>query len=272
MCAEFRKTEDSSKPPMIECAVPRGVLIKDKENDGRFIPLDVVTLREMTGEEEDMLSDESVDTITNLHRVVTSCVTQVRDSNGNVVDDKLVLKRLIGSHPNGLLMSDMLVLLFKLREVTVGDEYRQVIKCPDCETVDGEPYSWTHIGSIKDLAAIPVTENPSEPVRIYTTSRGNVINWTMLTGVKQAEMMRVKRKKDRATTALLMRVNTINNEPATMNNLKTMSFKERQEIRKQFDAEGGINTDIPVVCRNCGHNFTVEMEMNTRGFFFPSEV
>lgn len=263
----FTKTELDPKAPYIECMVPRGVIIK--KDDGEHV-LNVVKMRELRGHEEDVLTNDKVDITIRLHQILSNCLVSVSDRGENVIDAPNELKKLLSSHPRGLLMSDTLVLLFRLREVTVGDEYRQKVVCPKCTTNDGDPYSWTHIGSMADLEIIPATGDLSQYRRSYTTTRGNVIEWDMLTAAREAELSKNKLSKDKATRSLLMRVVTINGAVATMDALKDLSFVERQEIREQFDSEGGMKTDLQMACRNCGHEFTVGLDIDARDFFNPS--
>jgi len=268
---EFRKTQDDPKSPMIIAQVPRGALIQKGGDEDGFHVLNVVTMRELSGEEEDMLADEKQDVMAKLYGVVSSCIVALSDGKDVVVDDLRKIRQLCNAHPSGFLMSDMLTLLFRLREVTVGDEYRQAVTCPACEDDEGRKFSWTHIGSLTDLEVVPASGNLEETSREFTTSRGNIIKWTMLTAVRHIESTKKKTKKDKATTTLMLRVESINGEKATLEILKKMSFRERTEIRKQFDDEGGIDTMVPVVCRNCGHEFTVGLEIAAQDFFFPSD-
>lgn len=260
-----RTTEEDAKPVYIECRVPRGVLIGGKDDEpGRV--LNIVQLREMSGHEEDLLVTETIDITTRLNRIIGNCIVSVSDGE-YTIDDRTSINRMMTTHPDGFTLSDAMVLMFKLREVTVGDEFRQTITCPKCTDEEGVPYSWTHVGSFSDIEVQPCKGDVSEPVRNFVTSRGNVIEWEMMTAAKDAEYSRKKMIKNKATRALMMRVSKINDHKATVERLQDLPMTERTEIKKQFDQEGGMDMDIAFVCRNCEHEFTVPINIGAKGFF-----
>jgi len=259
------KTIDDAKVPSIEAKLPRGYLLQD--SDGVHV-LGTAILREMSGLEEDIIADDKVSFTKRMHRLVGSCLTSLSDDEGHSIVDRSAL---IKAAPQ-MLMSDLLVCALRIREVTVGDELRQIVKCPNCTTDDGQPFSWTVRLSLSDFKALPAEGDLTKAVREYTTSRGTRITWAMMTGDMELTHEKKKTSKNKATAALLIRVQTVNDEPATIENLQALSYKERVEIRKLFDQEGGIETEFDVICRECEHEFRVLLAIGGVNFFAPSET
>jgi len=248
--------------------VPGGCLAleKDEESgDEVQVVYDRVTLREMTGHEEDILSNDNMDINERMYKILGRCIEQLESSEtGQVVTDK---KRLAES-VNNMLMSDNITLLLRLRQVSIGDKVTFRIRCPECKT------SQSKVFDLRKIEHVPMKGDKKTRLREYKTKNGNLIQWQMVDGAKQKSIdasQEQKFKRDRATKALMRRVQTINGEPVTLANLKDLPMKERMEIRRQFDDEGGVDTTINVTCTACGVDFITDMEVTGKGFFTPSE-
>ena len=155
--------------------------------------------------------------------------------------------------------------------MTVGSEVRQKVKCPECTTDEGKPFIWTVILNLSEFNGLPVEGNALDDMREFVTTRGTNVKWKMMTGAMEKDAEKIKNPSKVATLTLLRRVVEINGEPATVASLQDMSSTERQEIRKQFDAEGGIETDFECACRNCGSTFSTQLEIGGANFFFLSD-
>lgn len=277
----MRKTEIDPKTSQVTFYVPCGYLL---EEDGEAHVLNRVTMREMAGREEDLIADERMTTTQRLHAVVANCVVSLSNDEGREVLDEKILR----ACTRKMLMSDIVVCLFRLREVTVGDEMRIKAQCT-CSDNYGAPFSQTHILSMKEFDVVESKGNPKIRVREFTTSHGQkAISWEMMSGEMElrldSERQRKPKKRaereavgveakdgQKATQALLARVRTIDGVPATVEGLRDLPFRDRQEIRRRFDEEGGINTDVSVVCRNCGREYEVSIGMAASDFFIHSE-
>lgn len=262
---------DEATSPVNVYKIPGGYLEtrKDEDGDETVVLYDRVMLREMTGHEEDVLANEQMTMTERLHRILGQCIVELTSSEtGEKITDKKVLVKSIGK----MLLSDIVVLLIRLRQVSVGDRISFQVRCPDtnCKTLQAKSFD------LRNLEAIPMKGDPKKRLREYKTTRDNIIQWEMVDGAREASFNALhpkkKTKRDRATTALLMRVTTINGEPATIGNLKGLPLAERNEIRNQFDDEGGMDTTFDVVCSGCQMDFISDMEVTGTGFFNPSEI
>jgi len=260
-----RTNIEDAKVPVKEFTLPRGFLLAD---EGETFVLNRAEVREMTGYEEDIIANDNVSFSKRMHDLVGNCLVSLSDGDGHSIIDSKRLKRISGQ----LLMSDLMVAIFRIREATVGSEIRQRVRCPECTNDEGKPYTWTAILNLSDFVGLPVKGDPLANVREFTTSRQNKVTWEMMTGEMELQSGKIKNARERATNALLIRVKSFNEETdykKIKESLKRLSAVERQEIRRQFDSEGGIETDFECVCRNCGHEFMTTLEIGGAQFFSP---
>jgi hypothetical protein len=218
----------------------------------------------MTGHEEDILSNDSIEINERLYKILGRCIEQLESTEtGHVITDK---KRLTES-VNGMLMSDIVVLLLRLRQVSLGDTVSFKIRCPECKTAQSKTFD------LRRFEYVPMNGDRMNRLREYKTSRGTLVQWQMMDGAKQRSIdvaQEKKSKRDKATRALMYRLLTVNGAPVTINVLKDLPMKERAEIRDQFDDEGGIDTTINVTCTACGIDFVTDMEVTGKSFFTPT--
>jgi rubrerythrin len=88
-----------------------------------------------------------------------------------------------------------------------------------------------------------------------------------------------KRKEDMLTLAMMARVDAIDDESLdrekkykkVLAQLKSLTIKERTEIRKLFeDSEGKVDTEVEFECPTCGYEWKADMDVGQASFFFPS--
>lgn len=262
----MRTTIEDPKAPTLTFKLPRGVVLK-KEDESLTI-LNEATVREMSGFEEDIIANTSMSYTERMHSLVSNCLVSLTDGNGATINSRKKIEKI----PDQLLMSDLLVSVLRIREATVGSEIRQKVRCPECTTDDGRPFTWTAILNLSDFQGLPVEGDPLIEEREFTTSRGTKVVWKLMTGEMEKRVSKVQNKSKASTMALLSRLVSVNDQPADSKVLQRMPSPERQEIRRQFDQEGGIETDFDAVCGNCGHGFKVGLEVGGSDFFFPSET
>lgn len=242
-----------------------GYLMKEKTGDEEIVHcLKKFRVRELSGYEEDIILNDSIPMNERYYAVMGRCLEEVRDDDGHVIIDPKILLAV----SDDLVISDIMILLFRIFQTTMGNELIVPVKCdkPGCGNSQNE------FVKLDSLKIVPIAGDPKIRVRQFTTSRGNVITWEMMTGKTDRNVNRVVEKKDsRATAVFMRRVRTINGEPVTIEKLKSLPMKERQEIRKKFDEEGGVETTLQTVCRKCGEEFSFELEMGHFSFFRQQE-
>lgn len=260
---------EDPKVPVDEFVLPRGLFIK--RPDGNLL-LNTVQFHEITGAEEDHIANEKLSFTRKMMLVVAGCIQMLRDNKGNELTEEKELIKAVGR----MSIADLTASLFCIRIISVGEEYKQVITCPapKCTTIEGKPYSWTvRLNLRNDFPIKPCEGDPMEHVRSFTTKRGARITWKFMTGDARMRFEANPSVADRATAALMMRVLTVNDEPASKDLLKSLPMTMRQEMRDHMvTQEGGIETNIKAVCPNCGNEFEVGLAMGGFDFFAPSET
>lgn len=255
------------------------------EFDGETALLTIAKLREMNGHDEDILSQEGLPFADRFREVLGRCLLELSDDNGHSICDATTLSKA----PAQMLVSDLTVLLMRLRQLTVGDVIQFKVNCenPECKTLLMKTVR------VSSFDIEPITGDPMQREREIVTSRGNKVVWKMMTGEMQSQANKVvkdleieaakqgnkrttlakaiKAKKERRVTAFMMvRVKSINGEPVTYQSLGDLPWAERQDIRDEFDAEGGIDTDVEVTC-DCGHTFVTPISIDGSTFFSRSD-
>ncbi len=272
------QTLEEPKVPNGWFNVPGGLLIEEevKNDDGSddtvINQYSRVELRELTGHEEDILANTKIGWLERLHRVLGRCIVAVENPKTGKRIEKIegdrYTNQLLSSAPSNMLLSDNTVLLLRLREVSIGDEYIFKIRCPKCTITQ------TRRVKLSDFKVKETTGDPLSRTRTFEARNNVEVVWEMATGNTQLVYSTQKKKhdNDRATQALMMRVKSIGGKPATKETLKDLSMLERQRLRRQIDgSEGGIDTSFDTSCTNCGIDFETDMQVGGEDFFTPLE-
>lgn len=236
----------------------------------------LVYLREMKGKEEDILANDKLSFTERMHRVISRCIVKLGSTDpktrGKEITDQMTLLRSL----DGMLMSDTNVLFVRLRQASLGDSYKFKIRCParDCRKEQSKGFD------LSKFIVEPMKGDPRMRTRQFVTRKGDVIVWQMLTGADEKRLDTEdeyvgkgnKNDKEKATIALMARVKTINNEPATKEMISELPMLDRANLRKAFDDEGGMDMAIRVKCRSCGVEFERDLPIGGEDFFSPSDT
>lgn len=235
-------------------------------------------LKEMTGHEEDILANEQISITERFHKIIGRCIEKVETEDGR---HSIIDSQLLQNLPNDLLLSDNIVLILRIRQITVGKTYTFTIRCPECRVAQTKGFD------LSNIEVYSVEGNPLERIRRLKLRNGHEVVWEMMSGRDEKEeanesKVKVTRKsrrggnqknkdRSRATKALMIRLRTVNGKPVNMKEIKDMSFNDREDIRSEFDKEGGIETDFDITCSNCGIEFISELQIGGASFFSRSE-
>jgi len=214
-----------------------------------------VTVREITGAEEDMLASNKFKDFKKMGELIARCTTAV-----GTITDRDEIARIIPK----LLVGDRVYLFLLIRRVTLGDDYPFRSKCPECDLE----------GSFNvDLSSLDVKPMVDPKVRslTLTTPRGREVVLSPMDGIREERLSTIKNENDKATLALAARVVTMQGKPATIGDLKALSLSERNFLRDSYqDLEGGVDTTVEITCPKCAASFKNELDITQRAFFFPS--
>lgn len=216
-------------------------------------------VREMTGDEEDILASKRMQAHAKVQKILEACVTQVgtvtREGNS---DWSKVLRDLTAT--------DRLFAVIKIREVTLGSAYTFKSKCPACSDVHEQAVS------LSDFKVTP----PKDPrARTWTgTLPKSGLSYTakVQTGGDEAKLAKVEESKDLMSLGMMARVVSLGGkQPVTLGMVKNLSLADRAHLRRDFDAhEADIENKADVECPECGNEYETRIEVGDPNFFFPS--
>lgn len=283
-----------------------GILSNGALIDGKHYKGFVV--RGMTGYDEDILSDNKMDELERLNRIIVNCVVgfypvvkienpeaagvvegdlrgfeddmdmdgedrvNVNDLewsvDGEPIKDKALIEKLVW-HMSTV---DRLVLLLAIRRASLGDVFTYRVKCPNC----GVEFDVN-----VDLSELAVYESAGEGEMVFESEvNGHKVKWHMLTAVDEAWLKKMEKKIDsnkRMTLGLLARLEEIDGYVVdrrkvtlAMRALRGWTLRERNQLRNLFrKMEGDVETEIEHTCKSCGFEWKEELDIGRREFFFP---
>lgn len=246
------------KSGTVSGVLPCGVVDAEGKLHNEFV------VREMTGEEEDLLAGKGP-VLPRLNRVILNCLNQVGGFS-----ERVDLSRAVDT----LTAADRMHLLLSIRRASIGDDYNVKVKCSSCS---GE---WD--ASI-DLANLEITmmSDPTTRDRENTLSSGKIVGWHVMDGRDEEWLIsHQKKQRDVLTLAILARVDKIDEDKLdrksgvkeSLGVLKKLSMRERNELRGLFkEEEGTVDTEVEYECPHCNAEFKSDLDVGQAGFFFPQE-
>lgn len=216
-----------------------------------------VEVREITGYEEDMLGSKTVPNHKKIGQLVTQCVLRV----GNITEPGR-----IAMIAEELTVGDRVFLMFCIRRTSLGDDYPFRDQCPEC--------NYKGIFNL-DLADLEVKEMHDRKNRVFdiTLPSGTKARFRPLVGKDEEKLSKASNSKDAMTLAILLRLESLGDEPPNLKSVKSLGIKDRNALRDGFDSvEGGVDTTLEMQCPSCGAEFERELDVGQAGFFFPSSV
>jgi hypothetical protein len=217
-----------------------------------------VQVREITGNEEDMLASTQVPAYRKVTALLAGCLVRLGS-----VTDRGKLTTMVDELPQG----DRMFLLFAIRRTTLGDEMPLREACPEC----GEKSLF-----MLDLSELKTKEMPDPLKRVYDVAlpSGIAARFRVSTGNDEIRVAKTikKDREDALSQALLQRLELLNGQPPSLQSVKDLSLRDRLTLRDRFqEVEGGVDTALDLECPLCGHEWQEEMDLSNRNFFFPSE-
>jgi len=239
-----------AKPGIDSYELPCGLLT----NEGELYT--EVTLREMTGEEEEILGARNMPVTKKINKVLANCTESIgplpRPSIPSVIPH--------------LMQGDRIFLLLAIRRVSLGDEMPFNSKCPSCDSESQ---------FIIDLGDLEIKPMPDPKQRFYELElprTGKKVRMKTLTGTGEDAISKASNKgKDIITTAIFCRVESIDDQPPKMKDIKQLPLIDRNFLKNSWeDHEGGVDTTIQIGCPTCDYEYETELDISQEGFFNPS--
>lgn len=215
-----------------------------------------VRMREMTGREEDLLASNKISPQRKINALLINCMEQL-----GTITDRDQFAEIIPQLPVG----DRIYLLLALRRTSLGDEYPVEAECPSCK-VEGK-----YVLNLGDLETEPM-KDPKKRVFEVKLPSGKQARFRIGMGSDEERVAKVP-DEEKPSMLLLCRTEVLDGKVPTMQDIKGLSFRDRQALRAAFDEnDGGVDTAMEMSCPACGHNFEKELDLGQQGFFFPHRV
>lgn len=215
-----------------------------------------VELREITGYEEDILFNRNskLSMGRRLAKVIENCIVKIQD-----ISDRSQIERLTQK----LALSNVWYLLLRLRILSIGDEYGFEVVCPNCQTKFKRFVRLSELeykkGNYKDENGISVNLTDGRVVVLKPEVLGDDHAWVS-----------IEARQDVASHIIYGRVFSINGQRVGLEDIKKLSMKDRNILRRAIeDMEGGIDDSVEVECSECSNEFVATLEFAGRDFFMP---
>ena len=210
-----------------------------------------IELREMTGAEEELLTNQRlIRTGESINQVLKNCFLRIGDNAEPSVQDVL-----------DMLSGDRLFALVRLRQISLGDEVSLEMRCtnPACRETSHATIN------LEDLEVTPYGED--REFTFALPGSGKVVRFGYLDGHKEKRLAALK--EPNITSAMLIRILNIDNKAPSKKALAEMSLRDRNALRQEMTRmDAGIDTAVEVVCEACGTLLRTRLEAEP-AFLFP---
>lgn len=216
------------------------------------------TVREMTGEDEDILTNEKL-------------VKAGRAQNqliGNLLV-KLDGKKPVGQDVQDMWSADRAAVLIRARVLTFGPDLEGETECgnDDCKAKIAVRVD----DLLNDLKYVPLESGTEHSVLLPS---GKTASLRPMRGSDETRLLQARQKGELVTELLFSRIIEVEGiDPKNRNELRAWlraaPLRERRALRESLEKhEFGYQTQIDVTCPICNSDQRVDV-MSLSGFFFP---
>lgn len=220
-----------------------------------------VELRELSGEEEDILVSRKMAVHMRLAKLLENCVQSIGPYTQDDPRWKNVIKDLVAT--------DRLFLILQLRILSLGPIFSAKMKCSACEAFSNQSVDLNDfkIHGLKDpMQRVWEGQLPKSGFKYVAKSQ---------TGWEEAKLAQYSAdNKDMMSLAMLGRIVEMNGKSnVSVADLKKLSWADRQALRSDFGSrEGDIEKSMEYECQSCGQDNKEDVDIASPNFFFPSET
>lgn len=210
-----------------------------------------VELREMTGAEEELLTNQRlIRTGEAVNQVLKNCIVRLGDNEAPAIGDIL-----------DLLSGDRLFILVKLRQISLGDEVELELSCtsPACGATNPVAIA------IDDLETTPYGKDREFTFVLPGSER--TVRFGYLDGHKEKRLAALKEPS--ISAGMLIRLIDIDGAAPSRKLMNEMTLGDRSALRQEMvRVDAGIDTTVEADCEACGARIRTRLEAEP-GFLFP---
>ena len=215
-----------------------------------------IEIREMTGEEEDLLASSKIKSSKRMNGLMSGCINRL-----GTITDKGKIATIV---PN-LLIGDRVFILFAIRRVSFGDMYNVKETCEHCNKIGSYDVNLDALSVVKMNE--PTKRRFSEVLKSCLT-----VKYHLPTGADEQAISDLLSDGEELSAYILMRLDEIDGKRVSLKQVKQMRSKDRNELRTLFAKhEGGVDTSMEFECSSCSNVFKKDLKIDA-GFFFPSLI
>ena len=210
-----------------------------------------VELREMTGAEEELLTNQRlIRTGDAVNQVLRNGIVRIGDNEAPSIEDVL-----------DLLSGDRLFILVKLRQISLGEEVELELACvsPACGATNPVAI---------DIETLETTPYPKEREFAFELpGSGRTVRFGYLDGHKEKRLAALKEPS--ISSAMLIRLIDLDGAAPSKKLMNEMSLGDRSALRQEMvRLDAGIDTTVEVDCETCSARIRTRLEAEP-GFLFP---
>jgi len=221
-----------------------------------------VTFKEMTGYEEDLLTDRKMmKSGKAIEKFLSGCIVEL-DGNSDVTENDVL----------SLFTTDRVFLMIKIRQLSYGDIIEQAeVTCPN-ENCGEKNYLTINLSELPETIA-----DDTDGDKLYTIDieeEGIKLTFRDLVGKDEQKLFKVQPSEAMSVGTAIRLVEVIDNGETVHPNgvikwYKGLPARLRNLIRSEMEkVQVGIDSAITVKCDNCGQEWKIQVE-TLRSFFFP---
>jgi hypothetical protein len=219
---------------------------------------DKVEIRELTGNEEDILFNvrSKLSYARRLVKAIENCIVKIGD-----ISDREKISQLV----NKLTLGNIWYLFIRLRSLTFGDAYAVEVNCPNPTCGQKQKFAI-------NLSELEVKKGSGEQSKKVKLSDGREVELRPeFIGDEHAWVV-VEQREDIPSHVILGRVYAIDGKRVGLQDIKALSMKDRMKLRREIEnLEGGVDDTVIVTCKVCGEEFEATLNFGSRDFFLPQE-
>ena len=211
-------------------------------------------IREISGHEEDMLASKKIPASRKMGTLLAKCCTRLGPYTGDELEKQV----------RNLPVGDRVLLLLRIRQITLGDEFPYRHECPECN------YKGMFTIDLNDME-VKAMPDPTQRIHEFDLSSGAHVRFHIMTGTDEERLSDVMKESDKVTMTILARLDLLDGGLPTLEVIKDLGMKLRNELRDRFnEVEGGVDTSVEIECPRCEELVITELDITQQGFFFPS--